>query len=272
VPIGDADPRVGSRTFPPFQGNGGGPSGGPLLTLKGREVEVFFHPTAVRPGSILEVGDVASFAGQVGPMLPAKVTLAVTSPSGSVRTISGRANRVGHFHPADAEMVVGEPGVYRVDVSVEHDGPTSAGPLQAPYPTGGILGSADGSFRFYVVDRNAPRLAVALPPWAFVRPADAPITVAVAAGFQADALAFTTAMPGFILAEGTSSLLSTTYDAKKLHADFPNIDLTDQDGHAGADVVTISLFARGSAEQVLLRGEELFTPGSSATRRRAAGH
>ena len=33
LPENDPD---GTRTFPPFQGNGGGPSGGPLFTLKGR--------------------------------------------------------------------------------------------------------------------------------------------------------------------------------------------------------------------------------------------
>jgi hypothetical protein len=65
VPVND--PLGGSRVFPPFQGNGGGPSGGPLMTLKGRNIDMFFHPTAVRPGSVLETGDMFVMAGAVAP-------------------------------------------------------------------------------------------------------------------------------------------------------------------------------------------------------------
>ena len=56
VLVPDDDPEGGTRTFPPFQGNGGGPSGGPIMTLKGREVDLFIHLTGVRPGTILEAG------------------------------------------------------------------------------------------------------------------------------------------------------------------------------------------------------------------------
>ena len=49
VLVPDHDP-LGTRTFPPFQGNGGGPSGGPLFTLKGEEIDLFIHLTGVRPG------------------------------------------------------------------------------------------------------------------------------------------------------------------------------------------------------------------------------
>ena len=40
LPEDDPD---GVRTFPPFQGNGGGPSGGPLFTLKGEDIDLFIH-------------------------------------------------------------------------------------------------------------------------------------------------------------------------------------------------------------------------------------
>ena len=40
VLVSDDDP-TGSRTFPPFQGNGGGPSGGPLFILKGEDIDLF---------------------------------------------------------------------------------------------------------------------------------------------------------------------------------------------------------------------------------------
>src|SRR6185503_8038972 len=70
-----SEPIERSRVFPPFQGNGGGPSGGPLMTLKGRAVDLFWHPTAVRPGSVLEVGDRVSFAGYFAPTLPSRLEL-----------------------------------------------------------------------------------------------------------------------------------------------------------------------------------------------------
>src|SRR5215813_5635644 len=58
-----------TRTFPPFQGNGGGPSGGPIMTLKGRAIDLFVHLTGVRPGSVLETGDTFALSGAVGPPL-----------------------------------------------------------------------------------------------------------------------------------------------------------------------------------------------------------
>ena len=66
VLVSDNDP-IGSRTFPPFQGNGGGPSGGPLFTLKGEDVDLFIHLTGVRPGSVLETGNTFALVGAIGP-------------------------------------------------------------------------------------------------------------------------------------------------------------------------------------------------------------
>ena len=155
VLITDEDP-VGSRVFPAFQGAAGGPSGGPIITLKGQEIDLFLLPTAVRPGTILEVGDRFVFAGQVGPALASKVTATVTSPSGRVYEISGQANSIGYFTDPASDFVVDEPGVWTVHVAVLHDGMTSAGPVEPPYPTGGVLGSADGRFRCTSCPRTRP--------------------------------------------------------------------------------------------------------------------
>ena len=88
VLLPDDDPD-GTRTFPPFQGNGGGPSGGPLFTLKGEEIDLFIHLTGVRPGSVLETGNTFALVGAIGPTLPAQVTYTVTAPDGSQRRFSG---------------------------------------------------------------------------------------------------------------------------------------------------------------------------------------
>ena len=94
VLVSDDDPD-GTRTFPPFQGNGGGPSGGPLFTLKGEDIDLFIHLTGVRPGSVLETGNTFALVGAIGPTLPAKVSYTVTAPDGSRRRFSGQANEIG---------------------------------------------------------------------------------------------------------------------------------------------------------------------------------
>ena len=104
--------------MPPFQGASGGPSGGPLMTLLGEEVDIFFHPTGVRPGSILEVGDVAAFAGQVAPTLPSEVSIVVTTPSNEIKTIDASSDSSNYTSKNIAELI-GEPAVvndsYRSD-------------------------------------------------------------------------------------------------------------------------------------------------------------
>ncbi|MGD8968697.1 MAG: carboxypeptidase-like regulatory domain-containing protein, partial [Anaerolineae bacterium] len=97
------DDPTGSRVMPPYQGMGGGSQdGGPLMVLKGEEIDVFFLPLGVRPGSVLEVGDAFSFSGHVAPPLDSRVTVTVTSPSDAVRTIDGHADKVGWFYDPSA--------------------------------------------------------------------------------------------------------------------------------------------------------------------------
>ena len=277
VLVPDDDPLGGTRTFPPFQGAAGGPSGGPIMTLRGREIDIFFHPTGIRPGSVLELGDIASFAGQVGPTLPSKVEITVTTPGGEVEEISGQANKIGYFYEPATDFIVEEPGPYRVKVTVWHDGLTSAGAVQPPFPTGDVLGSREGEFLFYVVGPDSTELEVDIPRDSFVRAAEGPISILLTfaeatltrgEGSQLEGreLFFTTVMPGFILEEGTTTGLSYTYDAPRLNQDFPNLDLFDADGRSGVDTVTMSFLLSGpngegekvyQARQALLQGEEL---------------
>jgi hypothetical protein len=270
VLIPSDDPR-GGRVFPPFDAA----QGGPLMTLKGKDIEMFFHPTAVRPGTILPLRATASFAGQLAPTLPSKVEIAVTSPGGTTRTIAGRANRIGYFYDPRSDFIVDEPGVWKAKVTVTHDGATSAGPLQPPYPTGDVLGSRNGEFFFYVASEE---LQVEPMP-GHVRPADGPITFRVVppAGLRDATLTYTATMPGFLLEEGTTSAMRYTYDAQKLARGFPNLDLHDPDGHAGADAIAISLLLSGTdaggarrhlARQIAIVGEELYMPSQGARNRR----
>ncbi len=270
LPEGD---EIGGRIFPPFQGNAGGPSGGPIMTLKGKEIDIFFHPILMKPGSILVVGDVASFVGHIAPTLPSKVEIKVTTPGGQVREVTGQANKIGYFYDPSTDFEVKEPGPHRVQVKVWHNGQTSAGPVQEPFPIGDVLGSNEGEFFLYVVEKDARDLGVDVPRASFVQPALGPIQIPLLPGEEPpDALEvhFTTVMPGFLLEEGTMSASPSTglvysYDAPGLHQDFPNLDLQDRDNRTGADTIVMSFLLSSDkggrrvyqARQLVLHGEEL---------------
>ena len=279
VLISDEDP-VGSRVFPAFQGATGGPSGGPIMTLNGQEIDLFLMPTAVRPGTVLEVGDRFVFAGQVGPPMASKVTVRVTSPGGQVRTINGQANSIGYFSDPAGDFVVDEAGIWTVDVEVVHDGLTSAGPVEPPYPTGGVLGSADGRFQVYVVPRAAALIDFGLHDISLYAlrfdghlPRPLRFFPRIPEGWSDVDGVYTISMPGFILEEGTlepgEEGLEIVYDPVRLHEDFPNIDLRERGGGGPglSDEVFISVLLSGTdasgqrvraAKVITLVGEDIY--------------
>jgi hypothetical protein len=243
--------------------------------VKGTPVDAFFYPATIRPGSIVETGDVVSLTGQSAPLLPAHVAFTVTSPTGTVTTFNARANRIGYLHDPAGQFAVNEAGEWRVTVTQTFDGAISSGTLGDPLP------ASSDTYRFFAVDRNAPALRINRPPWSFVRPADGPVAIdALVSGLQTPELSYVVWSSGYVLEEGTSTSLEYRYDLSRLAKDFLNLDLEDQDGHAGVDVVVISLMVTGkdiagntrhSAQQVLLRGEELIVP-QSEVRRRSVRH
>ena len=220
--------------------------------------------------------------------------------------------------------------MWKAKVKILFDGRTSAGQVSEPFPAGGVLGSRDGEFYFYVVDADSAQLEIGeVEAAAFggnetlngecsmlnverddggfqhsalniehsasslsgsnvnasltrlVRPGDGPITFTVTkpAGLNDVTLTYTTTMPGFLLEEGTKSALSYTYDAPELAEDFPNLDLYDSDGYAGADTITISLLVSGTdasgvtkhvARQIVIQGEELQMPDQHPRPKRRA--
>ena len=97
------------------------------MTLMGEDIDLFFHPGGIRPGTILEVGDTASFAGQLAPTLATEVSIEVTSPGGSKTQINGISNKIGYFYAPESDIVVDEPGVWTAKVTATFKGQTSAG-------------------------------------------------------------------------------------------------------------------------------------------------
>ncbi len=188
----------------------------------------------------------------------------------------GRANKVGYFYDPGTDITVNEPGRWTVKVVVTHDGETSAGPVQEPFPTGGVLGADNGVFHFYVVEKDAPQLDVNIPVTSWVEPGNGPIDVPVLAPDKLSnvMMYYTTVMPGFLLEENRTSNLTYTYNAPRLNLDFPNIDLEDIDSRTGVDTITMSFLVTGTnsggntvyrARQVLLQGEQLILPAQRSS-------
>ena len=228
------DDPDGTRTFPPFQGNGGGPSGGPLFTLKGEDIDLFIHLTGVRPGSVLETGNTFALVGAIGPTLPAKVTYTVTAPDGSKRTFRGQANAIGYYYEPDDNFIVDQPGRYTVDLQVTYDGRTSAGQVTAPFPQGHVLGTAEGRFAVYVVSPHSSPLTVDMPRHDFLTaPADFTVTATPPTGMRLTGGHMTALMPGVVLEDGALAVqangLTYDYDPVGLAAGVPILDV-ERDG------------------------------------------
>ena len=284
VLVSDDDP-VGTRTFPPFQGNGGGPSGGPLFTLKGEDIDLFMHLTGVRPGSVLETGNTFALVGAIGPTLPAQVTYTVTAPDGSRRRFSGQANEIGYYYEPEDNFIVDQLGRYTVDLQVTYDGSTSAGQVTAPFPQGHVLGTARGRFSVYVVSPHSAPLTVDMPRHDFLTaPADFTVTASTPTEMTLTSGHMTALMPGVVLEDGSLAVeangLTYDYDPVGLAAGVPILDVERFGQPVAADVVTVSLFGEGmdsegqpsyAARVVTLHGPEFLNltpvaPGPNAIR------
>lgn len=269
----DNDDPMGERTAPPFRGAGGGPNGGPLLVIQGEEIDLFITPTGVRPGEVLEVGDTFSFAGQFWPLLPSKLGVEIVSPSGQRRQIEGMANKIGYFYDPNADFVLDKPGVWSVNVQGIHDSLISAGPVESPFPTGGVLGSDSGNYYFYVVPESEQNPDLKID---FVQSALSPLDLFgdVPAGWTDVGVSHTLTMPGFILDQGeitvTDGTFSYQYDPIQLNQDFPNLDIRDQSNEGptpqSVDTITLTFFIEGVDQsgrrvqiirRALLEGEAL---------------
>ena len=161
----------GNRICPPYQGAAGGlGTCGPLLTHRGRDVDLFITPTGTRPGNVLEPGDLFTFSGQAWPTLDVAVEVTVTGPDNEIHYFENRASTVGYVDAENMSFVVEEPGVYEVHVSAAQDRPIpSTGLAPSPalvadghttmstygyqQPLSAVLGSLDSTYRFYVTEK-----------------------------------------------------------------------------------------------------------------------
>jgi hypothetical protein len=250
VIVPENDPR-GTRVYPPFGAATGGPNGGPLLTFGGQPVEMFFVPTATQPGGLLTLGDTLSVAGQVAPTLPSTVSVTVTSPSGIVRQFEAQANAIGYFYRPEQDIVTDEAGVWTVDVSLRHEGLTSAGPVEPPVPTGSILRRSDDRYVVYVAPPQAELLRLdrsetILPPALRYN-----ISFAVPPGWLDVRVDYSVTMPGMLVDEGqltvTGNTFSYAYSPDDLRARVPNFEVDGRvTGPWVSDPLTLTLVMSGT--------------------------
>ncbi len=245
--------EVGGRVLPPFSGETGGASGGPLFTFRGEPTYMFFHPTAVQPGSVLRVGDRFALAGQVAPSLASRVSVQITSPSGNQRAFSGQANAVGYYYDPSQDFTLDETGVWIVEVDVRHEGGTSAGQVEAPFPAGALRGASGGRFEVYVVPQVSEALSWGEDRTDFLIPPITPYNfrIEIPQDWSDVALTHTISIPGWVLEQGplrlSGSTLQFQYSLERLNDDFPMLeDKPGFVGPAGADSVTLTFVATGS--------------------------
>lgn len=276
LPHGDP---VGARVTPPFQdATGAGINGGPILTLKGQDIDMLFLPKGVRPGDVLQLGDTIAFSGHVGPPLDSRVEVTITSPGGAVHQRTWHANKIGWLYDPSFDFVAEEVGSWTVDVSVVHDRPyVGNGVIPTRHNTGTVLGT-EGRYEFYVVPPDSARLLVVSPragflPWQIgwhgawerVRP----ITIRGVAPAGTQFVHYTIHDKGVVMGQGSvrpdaSGAFSIHYDPKALHEDFSMLSLTAREGRweGLADEVSINLLAvageRTEANTLTLIGEEVF--------------
>ncbi len=102
--------------------------------------------------------------------------------------------------------------MHTVTVSVTHEGQTSAGLVEPPYPTGSVLGAYDNKFEFYVVGENSKsaNFTSQIPE---KLGNDASLSVSLDSGSNNNvSWAYKTAvMPGFILSQENSASTDFTF-------------------------------------------------------------
>ena len=250
------DDPLGGRVMPPFQGAAGGPSGGPLFTIFDKPIDMFFVPLAVRPGMVLEAGDTFRMAGPIMPTLPSKIEYTVTAPDGTRQSFSGIANAVGYYYQPRDDFTLNQTGEWTVELNVFHDGMTSAGPVEEPYPTGGPLTPDLHTFSFFVVESADDRLPVYtdlseldIQPWHY-EVDSAAFVMPLPEGFNADKVRMVATIPGIELASEELSVadgrVAWTLNGPALNRLVHNLDYK----LGLADTITVTFFAQ-DGEQVV---------------------
>jgi hypothetical protein len=267
-----------ARVTMPFRDPGGvSIDGGPIMELLGEEIDMLFLPKGTRPGNVLELGDTFAFSGHVGPPLNSRVDVTVTSPGGTTRSDSFRANKIGWVYDPTFDFKVNETGRWTVDVQVVHDqdhlpSGTPKEVIQSSGHNEGTVLGTQGSYSFYVVEPSSRRLFITSPKPGFIIWPEGriePIVIRGAAPLGTTTVFYTIHDKGVVMGQGSvtpdaAGIFEVVYDPVALNKDFSFLSLTSHEGlwQGLADEVAINFLATGggqaAANTVTLIGEEVF--------------
>jgi hypothetical protein len=146
----DGRAATDTRVFPPFNGHGIQPGGGPIIKLGARDVEAFVWPTTLVPGSTITEGDVVPFYGQIAPTLPLKIDLTITKPDLTTSTVTATANKNGFVRSSD--ITFDQAGLYTIKPTLTYASgeSTSAGGLTSDIVVTDALLGVNNSYHLYV--------------------------------------------------------------------------------------------------------------------------
>jgi hypothetical protein len=145
---------------------------------------------------------------------------------------------------------------------------TSSGAVEQPYPVGGILSEDVHSYQFYAVTKESTEAELVVP-----LPLQLPDSTALNFSFKSmstsndQRLYQTTVMPGYVLSQTESKLLSYSYNAKELNLNFPNLDVDlNNTPRSNVDTITYSFLTKSQdqkgqpkyqAQQIVLQGDKI---------------
>jgi hypothetical protein len=218
--------------------------------VRGEPVNMFFYPTAVTPGQVLKTGEVLAVAGHIAPTLPSLVDVRITSPAGKVRQFTGKANAIGYYYDPAQDFALDEVGIWMVEIQVRHEGGTSAGQIEPPPPTGGILGAQGGRFQVFALEPQSEPLAWNDTRADFGIPAGVPynFNFQLPGDWQNFDAAYIVATPAYVLEVGRPRIsgrsFSYQFNPANLSRVFPNLESTGQgDGPSASDIITLTFVA-----------------------------
>jgi hypothetical protein len=210
----------------------------------------------VQPGAVLDKGDYFRMAGPIMPTLPSYVEYVVTAPDGTTRAFEGRANSVGYYYRPDDDFKLDQSGIWSVDIKVTHDGMTSAGPVEMPYPKGGLLSPDGSTFRFTVkgpetqiilIETDLTQLTPA--EW-FADVKNANFQASLPSGWSGDTATIIVTIPGVVLVDKDISIerneITWNLDAQALNKIANNFDYK----HGIADTITVTFHAEGEVDNI----------------------
>ena len=247
------DDDTPAGVYPPYRGAAGGAQSGALMDVDGEEFDLFFHPTAIRPGQVLSLDSDLILAGQIAPTLRSRVDVEITSPSGVVYNASGYSNDLGYYYDPNG-LELNELGRWQVEITTIPAGVTSAGVPLEPLPVGGILGATNNLFDVYVVPDDSPTLELTQGGGDVERAYGAAtafnVTWQVPSDWTSVRAYHTVSTQSYVLQDGALQVLGTTvsyqYNPGVIATDYPNIEGSSAGvGSSASDVVILTFAITG---------------------------